>query len=135
MPSRSGAVQFSQIRIKKESQVIVLTPNSTTLNSFADILPPSQGYLLSDVRLEIPNTETAIFKAKLHGPDAAPVWARAWLSTEAGTLAESASQQLRAGGDVTLEVKLRNSESPQSAYMRIESAPLKTEHVVVLKLS
>lgn len=78
---------------------------------------------------------TAILKAKLNGPVGAPVWARAWLSTEAGTLAESVSDQLTAGDHVTLEVNLRNSESPQSAYMRIESAPLKTEHVVVLKLS
>jgi hypothetical protein len=39
-----------------------------------------------------------------------------------------------AGDDVTLEVKLRSLESPQTAYMRIESAPLKTEHVVALGL-
>lgn len=113
----------------------MLTPNAATLDSFMDILPPSQGYSLSDVRLEVPNSKTAIFRAKLNGPDGAPVWARAWLSTEACTLAESASHQLRVGDQVTLEVKLQNSESPQSAYMRIESAPLKTEHVVVLKLS
>jgi hypothetical protein len=113
----------------------VLTPNSTTLDSFVDILPPSQGYSLSGVRLEVPNLTKAIFRAKLNGPDAAPVSARAWLSADAGTLAESASDQLTAGDQVTLEVELQNSESPQSAYMRIESAPLKTEHVVVLKLS
>jgi len=113
----------------------MLTPTSNTLDSFVDMLPPSQDYSLSDVRLEIPNPTTAIFKAKVNGPDGAPVWARAWLSTEAGTLAESASHQLRAGDHVTLEVILRSSESPRSAYMRIESAPLKTEHVVVLKLN
>ena len=112
----------------------MLTPNSNMLDSFVNVLPPSQGYSLSDVRLEIPNPTTAIFKARLNGPGGAPVWVRAWLSTEAGTLAETASPQLRAGDQVALEVALRNAESPQNAYMRIESAPLKTEHVVVLKL-
>ena len=79
---------------------------------------------------------TAIFKARLNGPEEQPVWARAWLSTEAGTLAEAASPQLKAGGEVTLKVTLQTStsESPQHAYMRIESAPLKTEHVVAMKL-
>jgi hypothetical protein len=100
-----------------------------------DILRPSHGYSLSEVRLEIPNPAVAIFKARLNGPQGMPVWARAWLSTEAGTLAESASPQLKAGEQVTLQVMLRSSESPEYAYMRIESAPLLTEHVVALKLS
>ena len=113
----------------------MLIPTSKPLNSFVNILPPLHGYSLSDVRLEIPNPTTAIFKARLNGPEGAPVRVRAWLSTEAGTLAEAASHQLRAGDSVTLEVMLQSSESPQSAYMRIESAPLKTEHVVVLNLT
>jgi len=113
----------------------MLTPTSNSLNSFVNILGPSQHYSLSDVRLNIPNPTTAIFKAKLNGPKSAPVWARAWLSTEAGTLAETSSPQLMAGDQVTLEVTLRSAESPESAYMRIESAPLKTENVVVLKLT
>ena len=113
----------------------MLRPNSNSHGSFVDLLPPSRGYSLSDVRLEIPNPTTAIFKAKMNGPTGSPVWVRAWLSTEAGTLAEAASGQLKAGDEVTLEVVLRGAESPQSAYMRIESAPLKTEHVVVLKLA
>ena len=100
-----------------------------------DVLRPSRGYSLSNVRLEIPNSTTAIFRAKLNGPASSPVWARAWLSTEAGTLAESASPQLKAGDEVTLEVLLQSPESPQSAYIRIESAPLKTEHVVLLRLT
>jgi hypothetical protein len=100
-----------------------------------DIRPPSRGYALSDVELEIPNPTTAIFKAKLNGPENAPVWVRAWLSAEAGTLAETASPELMAGQHVTLEVILPSSESPQYAYMRIESAPLKTEHVVALKFN
>ena len=104
-------------------------------DSFADVLPPSNSYSLSDVRLELPNPMTAIFKARLNGPNGAPVWARAWLSTEAGTLAEATSPQLLAGDQVTLEVTLRGAEVPQSAYMRIESAPLKTEHVVGLKFA
>jgi hypothetical protein len=112
----------------------MLTPTSNALDSFVNMLPPSRDYSLSDVQLEIPNPTTAIFKATLKGPEGAPVWARAWLSTEAGTLAETASPQLTAGDPVTLAVALRGAQSPQYAYMRIESAPLKTEHVVVLKL-
>lgn len=99
-------------------------------NSFEDFLTPSRGYWLSQVRLDMANPALAIFKAKLNGPDGMPVWARAWLSTEAGTLAESASPQMKAGDEVTLEVSLRAEVSPQFAYMRIESAPLHTEHVV-----
>jgi hypothetical protein len=113
----------------------MLTPTSQSEDSFEDILKASHGYALSDVRLDIPNATTAVFKAKLNGPEGVPVWARAWLSTEAGTLAESASPQLKAGDEVTLVVMLRNHELPEYAYMRIESAPLHTEHVVGLRLS
>lgn len=112
----------------------MLTPTSNSVDSFVDILRPAQGYSLSDVRLDIPNPTTAIFKAKLNGPAGLPVWARAWLSTDAGTLAEAASPRLMASDRVTLEVTLQSAESPQTAYIRIESAPLKTEHVVALKL-
>lgn len=113
----------------------MLTPTSNSVDSFVDILQPSQGYSLSDVRLDIPNPTTAIFKAKLNGPKDTPVWVRAWLSNEIETLAETASPQLMAGDHVTLEVTLRSDETPQNAYMRIESAPLKTAHVVLLKLT
>jgi hypothetical protein len=113
----------------------MLTPGSNSNDSFVEILPPSHGYSLRDVRLDIPNPTTAIFKAKLCGPAGAPVWARAWLSTEAGTLAESASPERKAGDEVTLQVTLESHESPEYVYMRIESAPLDTEHVVVLKLT
>jgi hypothetical protein len=107
---------------------------SSSENSFEDILPASRGYWLSRVRLDMASPAHAIFKAKLNGPDGVPVWARAWLSTEAGTLAESASLQMKAGDEVTLEVTVRGAVSPGFAYMRIESAPLRTEHVVVRKL-
>jgi hypothetical protein len=113
----------------------MLNPTADSKDSFLDVLRPSHGYSLSGVRLEIPNATTAIFKARLNGPEGSPVWARAWLSTEAGTLAETASPQLMAGQEVTLQVMLRSPESPQCAYMRIESAPLKTEHVVGLRLT
>ena len=113
----------------------MLKPTPNSLGSFVDVLQPSNGYSLSEVRLEIPSSTIAIFKARMIGPAGSPVWARAWLSTEAGTLAEAASGQLKVGDEVTLEVALRSEESPQSAYMRIESAPLKTEHVVVMKLA
>jgi hypothetical protein len=112
----------------------MLTPTAKTLDAFVTIMPSANGYSLSDVRFDVPDPVTAIFTAELNGPVGAPVWARAWLATESGTLAEAASPQLRAGEQVTLEVKLLSSESPQSAYLRIESAPLKTEQVVVLRL-
>jgi hypothetical protein len=112
----------------------MLTPTVETQDSFVEILRPVHGYSLSHVRLDIPNPTTAIFKARLNGPEGSPVWARAWLSTEEDTLAESASPQMKAGDEVTLEVILQSNESPHSAYMRIESAPLHTEHVVALKL-
>ena len=114
---------------------LMLTPTSRSKDSFVDFLPPSHGYSLSDVRLDIPNSTTAIFKATLNGPKGKPVWARAWLSSETETLAESASPRLMAGDEVTLQVVLRGPELPQHAYMRIESAPLNTEHVVGLKLT
>lgn len=104
-------------------------------NSFEEILPPSHGYVVSHVRLDMIDPAKAIFKAKLNGPENMPVWGRAWLSTEAGTLAEAVSPQLKAGDEVTLTVMLHGAVSPQFAYMRIESAPLHTEHVVRRKLT
>jgi hypothetical protein len=102
---------------------------------FTDVLRPSGAYSLSCVQFEWRDATTAIFKATLNGPEGKPAWARAWLSTEAGTLAETASPQVKTGDEVTLEVRLHTSELPQYAYMRIESSPLNTEHVVGLKLS
>jgi hypothetical protein len=96
---------------------------------------PSDNYFLSDVSLEIPHSDTAVFTAKLNGPAGAPVWARAWLSNESeGTLAEAESQSLTAGQEVNLTVVLRDSGIPENACIRIESAPLATEHVVIIKL-
>ena len=104
-------------------------------DSFEEMLASSSGYSLSHVRLDMASPALAVFKARLNGPEGRPVWARAWLSTEAGTLAESASPQLKAGDEVTLEVALRGAVLPRFAYMRIESAPLHTEHVVVRRLT
>jgi Kef-type K+ transport system membrane component KefB len=113
----------------------MLTPNSESGRSFADILRSAHGYSLSEVRLDITDLKTAVFTAKLNGPEGAPVWARAWLANDSGTLAETASSQLTVGDRVTLTVALQSAVAPQTAYMRIESAPLHTEHVVALKLS
>jgi len=113
----------------------MLTPNSQSGRSFVDILPSAHGYSLSDVWLNMTDSTTAIFTAKLNGPEGAPVWARVWLADDRGTLAETASSQLTAGNVVMLTVTLRSGQSPQTAYMRLESAPLHTEHVVALKLS
>ncbi|HTY89509.1 MAG TPA: hypothetical protein VMB80_18815 [Candidatus Acidoferrum sp.] len=112
-----------------------LIPSTSALRPLADSHDSSRSFFLSDVRVEIPNTTTAIFLAKLNGPSGAHVWARAWLSNEIdGTLAETESQRLCAGDQVTLTVVLRDSRIPEIACIRIESAPLKTEQVVIIKL-
>jgi hypothetical protein len=95
----------------------------------------AKAYFLSEVRLAITDAQTAIFTARLNGPAGAPVWARAWLSTELdGTLAETASRRLASGEKVTLTVKLNDPRNPEIACIRIESAPLATEDVVILRL-
>jgi hypothetical protein len=50
------------------------------------------------------------------------------------TVAEAASPRLNAGDDVVLNVKLTRARTPDHASMRIESAPLRTEHVVQIAL-
>lgn len=107
---------------------------SNSEESFEDILPASRGYSLSQVRLDMSDPPHAIFKATLNGPEGMPVWARAWLSTDKGTLAEAASDQLKAGDEVTLVVIVCGPVLPEFAYMRIESALLHTEHVVRRKI-
>jgi hypothetical protein len=95
----------------------------------------SKAYFLSDVSLEIGPPDTAIFSAKLNAPIGSQVWARAWLSNEVdGTLAETASERLKAGDRVLLTVKLRDQRMPEIGCIRIESAPLATEDVVILNL-
>ena len=108
---------------------------SEVWNLFQDILRPSNACFVSHARLDTQNPKTAIFSATLNGAGGRPVWARAWLSTEAGTLAESASTRSTAGDEVTLKVSLESPETPRFAYVRIESAPLHTEHVVGPKLT
>jgi hypothetical protein len=113
----------------------MFTPTTTPLRPFADSLPPGKSYFLSDVSVEISAPDTAIFRAKLNGPAGSKVWARAWLSNESdGTLAETASGCLTAGDSIALTVKLHGTRVPENAFMRIESAPLATEHVVMIKL-
>jgi hypothetical protein len=95
----------------------------------------SKAYFLSDVCLEIGSPDTATFGAKLNAPVGAQVWARAWLSNEVdGTLAETASAMLKAGDKVLMTVKLRDDRKPEIGCIRIESAPLATEDVVIMNL-
>jgi hypothetical protein len=113
----------------------MLNPTTATLRSFIDALPPSGEYRLSEVSLDIPNPLTAVFRATLHGPSGAQVWARAWLWNETdNTVAEAASSPRTAGDEVTLTVLLKRQATPDHACMRIESAPLRTEHVVSIQL-
>ena len=112
----------------------MLHPTTTPLRPDANSRPAS-AYFLSDVSVDIPSADTAVFRAKLNGPTDSKVWARAWLSNEMdGTLAEVASERLEAGNSTTLTVKLNDQRIPENACIRIESAPLATEHVVIIKL-
>jgi hypothetical protein len=113
----------------------MLHPTTATLRSFVDSFPPCGQYRLSSTSLDIPDAETAVFKATLHGPTGAQVWARAWLWNDIdNTLAEAASPPMTSGDQVTLTVTLKDVRTPDHASMRIESSPLATEHVVRIKL-
>jgi len=113
----------------------MLSPTTTPLRPSGESPQTSKTYFLSDVSLNIPSADTAIFQAKLNGPVGSQVWTRAWLSNEIdGTLAETASPPLNAGDVATLTVILQDNRIPEFAWMRIESAPLATEHVVGIKL-
>lgn len=109
---------------------------NATLRPATDPRPSPDGYFLSDVSLDISGPGAAVFRARLNGPAGSKVWARAWLSNEIdGTLAEVASDCLDAGDLVALTVKLHDGRIPENACIRIESAPLATEQVVIIKLS
>jgi hypothetical protein len=113
----------------------MLHPTANSLRPSVEPPPSPRGYFLSDVCLDIPGPDTAVFKAKLNGPAGSPVWARAWLSNEIdGTLAEAASPCMMAGDTVNLTVTVRDTRTPENAFIRIESAPLATEQVVLIKL-
>ena len=113
----------------------MLRPLKATLRPASDSAHPAGAYFLSDVSLEIPRPDTAIFRARLHGPAGAKVWVRAWLSNEIdGTLAEVVSEGVDAGALATLTVRLDDTRVPENGCIRIESAPLATEHVVIIKL-
>ena len=113
----------------------MLPATNITLRPTTDQSPSPNGYSLSDVSLEIPSSDTAIFRARLHGPSGSKVWARAWVSNEIdGTLAEVASGSLNAGDLAILTVKDHDTRIAEIACIRIESAPLATEQVVIIKL-
>jgi len=116
----------------------MLRPATASLRPSPDQRRPSlAGYSLADVALDIPDASTAVFRATLNGPTGAKVWARAWLSNEIdGTLAETVSPCLVAGDAVSLTVKLRDGDEriPEIACIRIESAPMATEQVVIIQL-
>ena len=113
----------------------MLQPATTPLRPADGSHRPPGSYFLSEATLVIPTPETAVFQARLNGPAGSKVWARAWLANELdGTLAEVASECLNAGDVATLTVKLHDSRVPEIACLRIESAPLATEHVVIIKL-
>jgi hypothetical protein len=99
---------------------------------FNDVLAPGNTYRLRDVIAWIQNGNV-VFEAVLMGPDGADVWIRAWLSDENSTLSESASGPHKTGDRISISVPIPFDVDPGitiNAFARIESAPLKTEHVV-----
>lgn len=94
---------------------------------------PHGEYRLADVSIATIDGR-ARFSARLIGPIGRSVWARAWISSDEGTLGETASPMAFAEETVMLDVPLPSSIEGCSAYMRIESAPLQTEHVVAIRL-
>jgi len=109
---------------------------TASLTAFENLTAAPHDYRLEGACLDITDSRIAVFRAKLIGPTASPVWARAWLSTEPdGTLAEAASPRMNAGEEVTLTVKLTGNITPEAAFIRIESAPLQTKHIMSLRLS
>ena len=99
------------------------------MGAFEDVMGPQGAYRLSDVSMVVIDGY-ARFSALLIGPDSKNVWARAWIGSDQGTLGETSSPKHLAGEAVTLDVPLPASTRGYAAYMRIESAPLQTEHVV-----
>ena len=106
------------------------------MTDFSDALKASSEYRLADVRLELTDDQ-AIFHARLCGPDRAKVWARAWISDDSKTLSETATDMLSAGDHISLAVAIPANlpiEGAGLAAIRIESAPLQTEHVLTKPL-
>ena len=113
----------------------MLPSTKMTLRPVHDLSPSPNGYALNDVSFEIQSSDTAIFRARLHGPGGSKVWVRAWVSNEIdGTLAEVASGGLNVGDVTALTIKDNGSRIPEIACIRIESAPLATEQVVMIKI-
>jgi len=75
--------------------------------------------------------------ALCHGPDGTEVWARAWLSNQRGTLAETTQGPVLAGSVVSLEVPIPVELDPENKYLaafRVEAMPLDTREVKVVDL-
>jgi len=97
---------------------------------------PADDYKLKDVGVAVEAGKLRI-RAQCCGPHRAMVWVRAWLSNETGTLAEAALDPVSAGTMVSIEVRIPKNLPPHeryTAFIRIESSPLKTRQVVGVPL-
>jgi len=97
---------------------------------------PTDNYKLTDVAVTVADGVLRI-GAQCGGPPGAQAWVRAWLSNEAGTLAETAINPVEAGSKVMVEVRIPKELDPNeryTAYIRIESSPLETRQVVSTRL-
>ena len=96
----------------------------------------SKRYALSDIKLSVGDNMINV-EATCKGPHGAMVWLRAWLSNEVGTLSETAIGPVEAGSKVLIGIPIPDKIEAQdrhTVYIRIESAPLQTEHVVSIPI-
>ena len=96
----------------------------------------SQIYTLSKVEVSMKDKVVHV-EANCSGPRGAMVWARAWLSNELGTLSETSIEPVIAGSPISIDVTIPNginAMNQHTVYVRVESAPLQTEHVVAVPI-
>lgn len=96
----------------------------------------SKRYALSEIKLSV-SDNTINVEATCNGPQDALIWTRAWLSNEVGTLSETAIEPVEAGSRVLIGIPIPEKIEPQdrhTVYIRNESAPLQTEHVVSIPI-
>jgi hypothetical protein len=94
-------------------------------------------YTLSNVEVSVQHKMVHVV-ARGSGPQGAMAWVRAWLSNELRTLSETSIEPVKAGSFISIDVPMPNLIDPNdhhTVYVRIESSPLHTEHVVSVPVS
>ena len=107
-----------------------------TLTNFTDSWHRPDGvYSLLDVKFEIRDPSTAVFSAIVEAPPESSPWVRCWVSNAIeGTLAQAEQSEVTPGAEIRLNIELTTESVPELACIRIESAPLATEHTLHVRL-